>query len=343
LIGRSRNGAKKLKIIGLIIGITVMTLFSQSQTNNIESLMARIKERAFAAQEESLDVTPAQGILTRPKARPDNLNTDMVANTVRALREKADAAMASQPEIYLSNVDVEEFMSKDAPKTTKVETPVELPVTAMPQQDVATPENGIMSKPDSASIDAAVMDAVESDVMQKPTLVSEEYTKAIDEMSDMEILARTIEAEAAGEGYKGKLGVGATIANRAASGKYGDDVKGVILKKGHFSPWNSYTGHAKGEQGKDMLNLKPSKESYKAAAAILSGDYTDPTGGATHYVNQNVSKPKWLGEMKGRKVGTTKIGRHLFGNADSETTYDGSAWAKIYAETSTTPRPKARP
>ena len=309
--------------------------------------MARIKERAFAAQEESLDVAPAQGILTRPKARPDNLNTDMVASTVRALRERADAAMASQPEIYLSNVDVEEFMSKDAPKTTKAETPVELPVTAEAETIETAVKDVVEASPldatyrEDLNVDTEVKDAVRG--LMSPAVVKSEYKDAIDEMSDMEILARTIEAEAAGEGYKGKLGVGATIANRAASGKYGDDVKGVILKEGQFSPWNSYTGYAKGEQGKDMLNLKPSKESYKAAAAILSGDYTDPTGGATHYVNQNVSKPDWLGKMKGRKVGTTKIGRHLFGNADSETTYDGSAWAKIYAETSTTPRPKARP
>lgn len=166
-------------------------------------------------------------------------------------------------------------------------------------------------------------------------------TAEIKEMSEMEILARTIEAEAATENYTGKIGVGATIANRAASGKYGDGIKGVILKKGQFSPWNSYTGYAKGEQGKDMLNLKPSSDSYKAAAAILAGDYQDPTGGATHYVNESISKPDWLDEMKNQKRGTKKIGRHLFGNADSNKTYDGKDWIKTQVTTSL--RPRARP
>jgi spore germination cell wall hydrolase CwlJ-like protein len=166
-------------------------------------------------------------------------------------------------------------------------------------------------------------------------------TAEIKEMSEMEILARTIEAEAATENYTGKIGVGATIANRAASGKYGDGIKGVILKKGQFSPWNSYTGYAKGEQGKDMLNLKPSSDSYKAAAAILAGDYQDPTGGATHYVNESVSKPDWLDEMKNQKRGTKKIGRHLFGNADSNKTYDGKDW--ITSQVTTSLRPRARP
>jgi spore germination cell wall hydrolase CwlJ-like protein len=166
-------------------------------------------------------------------------------------------------------------------------------------------------------------------------------TAEIKEMSEMEILARTIEAEAATENYTGKIGVGATIANRAASGKYGNGIKGVILKKGQFSPWNSYTGYAKGEQGKDMLNLKPSSDSYKAAAAILAGDYQDPTGGATHYVNESISKPDWLDEMKNQKRGTKKIGRHLFGNADSNKTYDGKDW--ITSQVTTSLRPRARP
>ena len=324
-----------------------MTLLSQSQTNNIEMLMARIKERAFSAQQEAVEEEQPKGVFAKPKAPMSATSDDLALNTVRMLRQKAEAAMAEQPEIYLEKFDVQEYVSKDAPKTTKAETPVELPVTAEAETIEAAVKDVVEASPLDATyredlkVDTEVKDAVRG--LMSPAVVKSEYKDAIDEMSDMEILARTIEAEAAGEGYKGKLGVGATIANRAAAGRYGDDVKGVILKEGQFSPWNSYTGYAKGEQGKDMLNLKPSKESYKAAAAILSGDYKDPTGGATHYVNQNVSKPDWLDEMKGRKVGTTKIGRHLFGNADSETTYDGSAWAKTYAETSTSLRPKARP
>lgn len=160
---------------------------------------------------------------------------------------------------------------------------------------------------------------------------SREYSSP-DEMTELEILAKTIEAEARGEGYEGKIAVGAVIANRAASGKYGEGISGVILKKGQFSPWNSYTGYAKGEQGKDMLSLKPSEESYKAANAILKGDYVDKTKGATHYLNPEVSTPKWLKAMKGRSRGTVKVGRHLFGNADSEKTYDGKSWISSRTE-----------
>lgn len=147
-----------------------------------------------------------------------------------------------------------------------------------------------------------------------------------DEMSELEILARTIEAEAGVESFKGKIAVGAVVANRASSGNYGQGIKGVILKKGQFSPWNSWTGYAKGEQGREMLELQPSEDSYKAAQAILTGNYTDATGGATHYVDPSVSQPGWLPKMKGRKRGTVTIGSHLFGNADNNKTYDGRSW-----------------
>ena len=160
------------------------------------------------------------------------------------------------------------------------------------------------------------------------------------EMSDLEILARTIEAEAGNQGLDGKTAVGAVIANRAAAGNYGKGIKGVILKRGQFSPWNSYTGYAKGEQGKDMMRLQPSEDAYTAAEAILSGNYEDTTKGATHYVNPSVSTPDWLDDMKGRKRGTIKIGTHLFGNADNNKTYDGKAWI---ATRLAPPRPKYRP
>ena len=163
-----------------------------------------------------------------------------------------------------------------------------------------------------------------------------------DEMSDLEILARTIEAEARGEPFEGKIAVGAVIANRAASGSYGNNIKGVILRKGQFSPWNKYTGHAGGRQGKDMMKLRASRDSYKAANAILTGMYEDPTNGSTHYVNERVAEGQsWIQTMKNRKRGTVTIGNHLFGNADSNKKYDGKKYIENRLNVSL--RPRSRP
>ena len=143
------------------------------------------------------------------------------------------------------------------------------------------------------------------------TYVSADY------MSELEILARTIEAEAGGESKKGKLAVGAVIKNRADQNRFGTDIRSVILFPSQFSPWNTYTSSEGGEQGKDMLGkrMKPSKDSYDAAKKILSGNYVDPTFGASHFVNPRISKPNWYDGFK--RNGTTKIGKHEFGDADN--------------------------
>jgi len=144
------------------------------------------------------------------------------------------------------------------------------------------------------------------------TYVSADY------MSDVEILARTIEKEAGNQSNKGKLAVGAVIANRIKKQSWmGKDLRSVILKPGQFSPWNSYTNYAEGRQGKEMLgaSAKPSEASYEAARKILSGDYIDPTAGATHFVNPKEKEDvSWYKPFVKNKP--MRIGDHQFGSPD---------------------------
>jgi hypothetical protein len=133
-------------------------------------------------------------------------------------------------------------------------------------------------------------------------------------INDRELLARTLQAEAGNQGYGGMLAAGSVIMNRANASGYGSGLRGVILKPGQFSAWNSTTGYAGGEQGQDMANMRASDEAYKAADALISGAYDDVTGGATHYYNPAISQPKW-----GQKAGGDwkQIGDHVFGFADA--------------------------
>lgn len=132
--------------------------------------------------------------------------------------------------------------------------------------------------------------------------------------NDRELLARTLTAEAGGEGLLGMLAAGAVINNRVGTGGYGDSLRDVILKPGQFSAWNSLTGYAGGQGGLDMQSIRATEEAYQATDKLLSGDYEDPTGGATHYYNPAVAQPKW-GMTAG---GDWKpIGNHVFGNADA--------------------------
>lgn len=134
----------------------------------------------------------------------------------------------------------------------------------------------------------------------------------VEDMDERELLAKTIQAEAGNQDFTGKLAVGEVISNRVASGRWGGSLESVIMADGQFSAWNSVTGHADGEQGQDMNKMRPSKEAYAAADAILSGDYQPITGGALNYyaVIPGVSeKPSWA------KDNFKKIGDHYFGNA----------------------------
>lgn len=137
--------------------------------------------------------------------------------------------------------------------------------------------------------------------------------------NEREMLAATLQAEAGGEGVAGMVATGAVIRNRAETGKYGgNSISGVIMKPGQFSAWNGVTGYADGQGSIDMNKLNVSKDAYAAADAILSGNYEDPTGGATHYYNPNVATPAWGKNQNPAGGGGdwTTIGNHVFGNPD---------------------------
>ena len=138
-------------------------------------------------------------------------------------------------------------------------------------------------------------------------------------LSDRDLLAKTIQAEAGNQSQVGMLGVGSVIMNRLRNPGFGNSLQEVILKPGQFSPWNSYTGFAGGAQGQDMMNLQPSQMAYSVADQILAGNYNDPTKGALNFYNPALSNPRW-----GKSAGGdwTQIGDHLFGTAGSKSTKD---------------------
>lgn len=133
--------------------------------------------------------------------------------------------------------------------------------------------------------------------------------------SERELLAKTLHAEAVGEGYEGMLAAGTVIFNRIASGDYGGkSLKDVILKPGQFSAWNLSTGYAGGKGGINMDKIKPTKEAYAAADALLSGSRHEAVGSRTHYYAPKAANPKW-----GKRAGGDwlTIGNHVFGWADA--------------------------
>tara|TARA_R110002167_G_scaffold348496_2_gene559852 strand:- start:17 stop:1504 length:1488 start_codon:yes stop_codon:yes gene_type:complete len=129
---------------------------------------------------------------------------------------------------------------------------------------------------------------------------------------DRELLARILMAEAGNQGPIGMTAVGNVIMNRANTTGYGDGIRGVIMRPGQFSPMNSVTGYAGGEQGQNIDSLRPDETHYMVADTLLSGNAGDLTGGATHFFNPDISNPSWA---EGKDF--SRIGDHVFGSADA--------------------------
>lgn len=129
-------------------------------------------------------------------------------------------------------------------------------------------------------------------------------------LSERDLLALTLQAEAGGEGELGMLAVGSVIANRVNADGYGNSFRDVILSPAQFSAWNSVTGYLGGKGGLDMASMRAGETAYAVADKILSGDYESPVGSATHYYNPKDADPDW-GKRGGGQW--TPIGNHVFG------------------------------
>lgn len=140
-------------------------------------------------------------------------------------------------------------------------------------------------------------------------------------ISTRELLARAIQGEAGSEGPVGMLAAGAVMRNRAAVPGYGGDTLGeTILSPGAFSMFNGVTGYAGGAGGNAHAYQTPGSAAYAAADTILSGNYVDPTSGATHYYANRgpnaISVPSWARSGSPFTRNQSQIGNHLFGSAE---------------------------
>lgn len=113
--------------------------------------------------------------------------------------------------------------------------------------------------------------------------------------SELDLLARLVHGEAAGEPYLGKVAVAAVVLNRVRSPLFPDTVAGVIYEPWQFSCVGNW-----------LFNSTPSSDSVSAARDALNG--WDPTGGALFYFNYHIVTNSWLWS----KPHAVTIGNHYF-------------------------------
>jgi spore germination cell wall hydrolase CwlJ-like protein len=102
--------------------------------------------------------------------------------------------------------------------------------------------------------------------------------------SDVDLLAKLIEAEASGETMQAKIAVGAVVINRVQSKDWAPTISKVIHQK--FGAYHQFTPVKIG-----TINNTPSKASKKAAWIAMYG--SDPSNGAIFYFDTS-SKNNWL-------------------------------------------------
>lgn len=115
--------------------------------------------------------------------------------------------------------------------------------------------------------------------------------------SDIQLMARTINGEARGEPYEGKVAVGAVILNRVKDSKFPNSISGVIYQPGAFTAVSD---------GQINQPIKEESTVYKAAQDAKNG--WDPTGGCIYYFNPQTATNKWIWSRPYVKT----IGKHRF-------------------------------
>ena len=126
---------------------------------------------------------------------------------------------------------------------------------------------------------------------------------------ERDYLIRTIAFEAADEFDEGKAAVAHVILNRKRSGRWGDDIKDVVTRPWQFEPWMT--------RRTEMVRLSFDDRRYQDAAriadAVLTGQMSDPTAGATHFLNPTVVRQRRGGSLPSWARGEGQpIGRHTF-------------------------------
>jgi spore germination cell wall hydrolase CwlJ-like protein len=129
--------------------------------------------------------------------------------------------------------------------------------------------------------------------------------------ADVHLLAATTWAEARSEGELGMRAVAHVIVNRIGD-RFGDDLQTVVLSPKQFSSWNLGDPNRRLAQNPERYATGGAdKETWDTALAVarqvLSGQSTDPTGGALFYHTRAVH-PTWDRFGSGRQV----IGAHVF-------------------------------
>jgi len=114
---------------------------------------------------------------------------------------------------------------------------------------------------------------------------------------DIDLMAKLVSAESAGEPYAGKVAVASVVLNRTTDPHFPNTIKDVIFQRNAFSCVRN---------GK--INASANQDCYNAVYDAIRG--ADPTNDALFFYNPAIATCSWMKETQ--KVNQTTIGHHTF-------------------------------
>lgn len=116
---------------------------------------------------------------------------------------------------------------------------------------------------------------------------------------EIDLFARLVHSEAAGEPHVGQVAVAASVLNRLRSSIYPNTLRGVIYQVvGGFYQYSPVLD--------GRINLPANRAAYRAVYDAIGG--WDPSGGALGFYNPRKTSNQWVRQQ----AVTTVIGNHIF-------------------------------
>ncbi len=180
-----------------------------------------------------------------------------------------EAAMTAVPEKRAVKEPVKEEVK--TPEKTPAKTPAKDPVKDPVKEPVKTPAANTVASRSSAPYSAAELD----------------------------LFARLVQAESAGEPFQGQVAVAASVLNRVRSSRYPNTLNGVIyqIEGGYYQ----YSPVLDGR-----INQPAGDSARRAVQEAIGG--SDPSKGALGFYNPRKTTNQWV---RSQPV-TTTIGNHVF-------------------------------
>lgn len=129
--------------------------------------------------------------------------------------------------------------------------------------------------------------------------------------TELDVLARTLFGEAAGESRRGIEAVAAVVMNRVADRRWPNTARAVCLQNRQYSLWNVEYRDTDANSLR-ALSVTDTNSAFKVCLAVaqdaLAERLVDPTGGAHHYYNPRKASPAWAPAAKS----SLTIGNHIF-------------------------------